>query len=234
MAVLFQKVLEDHLEPAYEIQTGDYFKIVVEKIYAGAWMMRYGEIAAFEICRGTKRFTAIRCEDGYYDPTGRSLKAQFLSVPLHYQFISSAFMKSRRHPILGGLRPHHGIDFAAPVGTPVWSIADGEVVVASRLNGFGLTVVVRHAYGYETCYAHLCRFGKDVRVGAHVRQRQVIGFIGMTGQTTGPHLHFGLTRDGQYRNPLKEVFPRACIRDGQALDCFESKCEKMLSMLADP
>lgn len=227
----FEEILSQDLELGEELQPEDRFRLVVEKIYGGDWLLGYGTIEAFEIRRGRASFLAVRYKGDYYDQTGRSLKKQFLRVPLHYQFISSEFMKKRRHPILGGVRPHRGIDFAAPYGTPVWAIADGQVMTAGCLKGFGRTVILRHKYGYESLYAHLSDFGPGVREGGTIRQKQIVGYIGTSGLSTGPHLHFGLTRDGVYRDPLKESFPRSAIVGEAERQDFEAKRDMVRSVL---
>jgi murein DD-endopeptidase MepM/ murein hydrolase activator NlpD len=228
----FEKVLSQDLDSAVEFQRGDRFRIVVQKIYEGRRLFRYGRIEAFELRKEKACSLAIRYKGEYYDEKGRSLKELFLRVPLHYQFVSCEFMKARRHPILGGVRPHRGIDFAAPYGTPVWAVADGQVMTAGWLHGYGRTVVLQHDYGYESLYAHLSDFGPEIHAGGTVKQKQVIGYIGTTGLSTGPHLHYGLTKDGFYRDPLKEAFPRATITDEGEMLAFQAKKEMIRSILA--
>ncbi|RJQ87539.1 MAG: hypothetical protein C4519_00695 [Desulfobacteraceae bacterium] len=227
-----EEILLQDLDPVIELQPGDHFRLVVEKIYGGDWLLRYGEIEAFELRRGEAGVMAIRHGDQYYDGVGRSLKRKFLRVPLHYQFVSSKFMQERKHPILGGVRPHQGIDFAAPLGTPVWAIADGVVITAGWMNGFGLTIILRHAHGYESFYAHLNDFGPEIRPGGTVLQKQVIGYIGTTGLSTGPHLHFGLSCHGEHRDPLKEAFPRDTITQEDELRAFLLKKQMISSILS--
>jgi murein DD-endopeptidase MepM/ murein hydrolase activator NlpD len=228
----FEKVLSQEVDSAGEFQQCDRFRLVVEKIYECRQLLRYGRIEAFELHKEKACSLVIRFKGEYYDEAGRSLKEQFLRVPLHYQFVSCEFMKARKHPILGGVRPHHGIDFVAPYGTAVWAVADGQVVIAGWLNGYGRTVVLRHACGYESLYAHLSGFGPGIHEGVTVMQKQVIGFIGTTGLSTGPHLHYGLTKDGVYRDPLKEAFPRAAITDKEEMQAFQAKKKMIRSILA--
>jgi murein DD-endopeptidase MepM/ murein hydrolase activator NlpD len=143
---------------------------------------------------------------GYYTPTGESLRRAFLKSPLEFTRISSTFSFGRRHPILGGVRPHLAVDYAAPQGTPVWSVADGVVEAAGWSGGNGNMVIVRHRANFKTMYNHLSGFGKGIRAGAPVRQRQVVGYVGMTGLATGPHLDYRIIKDGQFVNPLKQTF----------------------------
>ena len=229
----FAEILSQDTEPVVELKKGDHFRLVVEKIHAGQWLMRYGRIEAFELMRDSASFLAIRYKDEFYDDQGRSLRKQFLRVPLQYHFVSSEFMKMRRHPILGGVRPHRGIDLVAPTGTPVWAIADGQVVTAARLSGYGKTVILRHAHGYESLYAHLSGFAPGIEKNAKVFQKQVIGYIGTTGLSTGPHLHFELIRDGKHRDPLKENFPRAILSSQEDLEAFADKKRMIELVLAN-
>ena len=219
LARQFEEILATDLDPPIYMQAGDRFSLVVEKHYAGGRLMRYGDIKAFVLHRGESRISAVRYKGRYYDEKGSCWQRQFLRVPLHYQFVSSKFMASRVHPILGGRRPHRGIDLAAPVGTPIRAIADGRVEIAGWLSGYGRTVVIRHAYGYGSLYAHLQDFAENIKAGQGVARNQVIGHVGMSGLTTGPHLHYGLTRNRVDCDPLNEEFPREKItEDNDYLD----------------
>jgi murein DD-endopeptidase MepM/ murein hydrolase activator NlpD len=232
LAILFRKILAAYVEECPGIESGDRFTVVVDKIYAEETLLSYGEIQAFVIRKGETLIQGF-CHDGsYYDEKGNSLRQHFLRVPLDYQFVSSEFMKSRRHPILGGVRPHRGIDLAAPYGTPVWAVADGEVVSCGWRGGYGNTVVLRHMDGYETLYGHLRRYGQGIREGARVKQKQIIGYIGSTGLSTGPHLHYGLTRNGKDCNPFLENFPRKRITGNDKKVFLENK-KRMLAMLGE-
>jgi len=140
---------------------------------------------------------------GYYRPDGTSVEGQFLMAPLRHARVSSSYSAARRHPILKITRPHHGIDYAAPTGTPVWAVADGEVIYRARAGGFGNLVKIRHANGYVSYYAHLSRYAKHLKVGQKVAQKQVIGYVGQTGLATGPHVCFRVAKNGQYVNPAR-------------------------------
>jgi len=226
----FAEILLRDLEVGIDLQDGDRFRLVVEKIHAGERLLRYGPIEGFEFSRANLHLVAVRYQGEFYDETGRALKSRFMRFPLDYRHISSQFSEKRQHPILGGERPHHGADLAAPIGTPVWAIADGEVLIAGWMGGFGRSIVLRHSNGYESLYAHLKRFAPKVTKGTTVRQKQVIGYIGMTGLSTGPHLHYGLTRDGEHCDPLKEEFPRPMI--SQNRDDFFVKTNRIKSLLS--
>jgi murein DD-endopeptidase MepM/ murein hydrolase activator NlpD len=146
-------------------------------------------------------------QGGYYRPNGESVKEAFLAAPLRYSRITSAYTLARFHPILRITRPHPGIDYAAPAGTPVWAVASGRVTHVGWSGGFGRLVKIEHAGGYESYYAHLSGFTKGLRVGQLVRQKQVIGSVGSSGLSTGPHVCFRITRNGRFMNPLSVRIP---------------------------
>jgi murein DD-endopeptidase MepM/ murein hydrolase activator NlpD len=184
--------------------------MLVEKVYTGDQFVKYGRILVAEYQSEGTTHTGIHFRDkdagGYYTPTGESLRRSFLKSPLEFTRISSRYSFRRRHPILGGMRPHLAVDYAAPHGTPVWAVADGSVEFAGRKGGNGNTVILRHRAHFKTMYNHLSGFGKGIRAGAAVKQRQVIGYVGTTGLSTGPHLDYRVIKDGRFVNPLKETF----------------------------
>src|SRR5215470_15296887 len=189
---------------------GDRFRFLVEKRYVGETLLGYGDILIAQYSSvGRSLLTSVSFEDSsghrdYYDASGRSVRKMFLRAPLDFTRITSGFSHARHHPILGGLRPHLAVDYGAPVGTPVRAVADGVVTQAGWDGGFGLSISVRHARGYETMYNHLSAL--DVRRGERVRQRQVIGRVGTTGLSTGPHLDYRVRKAGVFVNPLGEKF----------------------------
>ena len=158
----------------------------------------------------------------YFTEKGESLRKAFLRSPLKFTRISSGYSKSRLHPILGERRPHLGVDYAAPVGTPVWAIADGTVATAGWNGGYGKQVVLKHVKGYQSLYGHLSRIAPGLQKGKAVRQKQIIGYVGSTGLSTGPHLDFRLTKSGVYRNPLKEIFSAGPFPDFQGTSGFSA------------
>jgi murein DD-endopeptidase MepM/ murein hydrolase activator NlpD len=191
-----------------QTRPGDEFRLVFEKYYDKDGFVRYGRVQAAEYRAARKDFVAVWFEDengsgGYYSPDGNSLKRSFLAAPLKYSRISSRYTMSRLHPILHSRRPHEGVDYAAPVGTPVWAVADGEVVFAGWSGGFGNMIRVKHHNGFMSCYGHLSRFARGLSVGQHVAQKQLIGFVGATGLATGPHLDFRLAQNGRFLDPLR-------------------------------
>ena len=191
-------------------QPGDQFQMLVEKVFTGDQFVRYGRILVAEYESERKVHTGIYFKDrdggGYYTPPGESLRRAFLRSPLEFTRISSTFSRARRHPILGGFRPHLAVDYAAPGGTPIRAVADGVVEFAGWQGGNGNTLTIRHRANFKTMYNHLSRFGKGIHAGARVRQRQVIGYVGTTGLSTGPHLDYRVIKDGHFVNPLKQTF----------------------------
>lgn len=190
-----------------DVRKGDTIRLIVEKKFQGEAFLRYGRLLAVEF-RGRRRvraywYRAPKGGGGYFDEQGRSLHRLLLKAPLKYKRISSPFDRRRMHPILHRVRPHLGIDYAAPRGTPVWAVADGEVLYIGRNRAAGKMLVVEHEQGIRTVYMHLNGFRRGLKKGSKVRQRQVIGYVGSTGMSTGPHLHFGLKVDGVYVNPAK-------------------------------
>ncbi len=194
-----------------EIQRGDSFRVAVEKMSLDGTFRQYGRILAAEFTRGSRVLKAVRYEGergaGYYAPDGTPLRKAFLRSPLKFTRISSGFTSARFHPILGRYTAHFGIDYAAPVGTPVHAAGDGVVALAGWSGGFGNTIHLRHPNGYETLYGHLSRI--FVHGGQRVSQGDAIGAVGTTGLSTGPHLDYRMMRGGTYLNPLTIPIPPA-------------------------
>ena len=194
-----------------DTRSGDRFRLLVEKRYAGEQFVDYGQVLVAQYLSDGRILTGVGFEPAggraaYYDLDGRSLRKTFLKSPLEFTRITSGFTYARPHPILGGVRPHLAVDYAAPVGTPVRAVADGTVTAAGWNGGNGIQVQLRHHAGYETVYNHLARLAPGVRAGARVTQRQVIGYVGSTGLSTGPHLDYRVAKNGRFVNPLSEKF----------------------------
>jgi murein DD-endopeptidase MepM/ murein hydrolase activator NlpD len=192
----------------FALQRGDSFSVVVAKKYAGSDAMGYGPILAARFLYDGVTYEAFRNESpdghaGYYSRSGTPLRKQFLRAPLKFTRITSGFSGRRFHPILQCFRPHHGVDYGAPKGTPVMTTADGVVIEAGRKGGEGNYIRIRHTSRIDTYYLHLSRFAKNVRRGAKVQQGDVIGYVGSTGLATGPHLDYRVTEAGKWLDPLK-------------------------------
>jgi murein DD-endopeptidase MepM/ murein hydrolase activator NlpD len=197
---------------ANELQRGDTFGIVVEKIFRDGAFITYGRILGAEYRDRDELHQAFFFpyppgRGDYYAPDGKSLRKTFLKAPVSYSRISSGYSRRRLHPVLKKVKPHLGIDYAAPTGTPVWAPADGVVVSATRDRRNGRKVVLRHPNGYTTYFLHLSRFARGIRKGHKVRQKEVVGYVGSSGLSTGPHLDYRMKKNGSWRNPLREKFP---------------------------
>ncbi|RJQ56805.1 MAG: peptidase M23 [Nitrospiraceae bacterium] len=195
-----------------DLRKNDTFKIVVEGLYLDGELRKFGNILSAEFNNNGNTYNAYRFENngaaGYYDADGKSLKKAFLKAPLNFRRISSYYSGRRLHPILKVYRPHHGLDYSAPAGTPVSALGDGKIVFAGYRGGYGKLVIIRHHNGYETYYGHLSRIDKNVRSGKKVVQGQLVGNVGNSGLSTGPHLHFELRVNNKPVNPLTVKLPR--------------------------
>ncbi|HEX9188401.1 MAG TPA: peptidoglycan DD-metalloendopeptidase family protein [Vicinamibacteria bacterium] len=216
-----------------EIRQGDSFRVAVEKLTLDGTFVRYGRILGAELVRGGRVLRAFRHEGAsgasYHDADGRPLRKAFLRSPLRFTRISSRFSRSRLHPVLRVRRAHFGVDYAAPVGTPVSAAADGVVTFSGWLGGYGRTVRIRHANGYETLYGHLSRVA--VRTGQRVAQGTLVGAVGATGLATGPHLDYRMARNGQYLDPLKVALPPAEPIAPAEREAFADASRRLLAML---
>jgi murein DD-endopeptidase MepM/ murein hydrolase activator NlpD len=231
LTIAFAETLAWEIDFYKDVREGDRFKVVVEKIYKGDQFIRYGALRAVEYERGERIIRGVRYKEGYYNEKGISLKKAFLKAPLRFNRISSKFSMARRHPILGGVRPHYGVDYAAPPGTPIWAVADGTVTSCGWNSGFGNQVILRHMNGYMTSYGHLSSFGVGIKKGTRVRQQQIIGYVGSTGLSTGPHLDYRLAKDGQFRNPLREAFPSGLPIEKGEMGAFGQRRDEILAWL---
>jgi murein DD-endopeptidase MepM/ murein hydrolase activator NlpD len=214
--------------------------VLVERQTREGKLSGYGPILAAEFVNDNRRLKAIRFHPdggspGYYDENGRSLKRFFLKSPLKFEpRITSRFSTSRRHPILGYSRAHNGVDYGAPSGAPVVSVAPGVVTFAGWTNGGGRTVKVRHTNGYEAEYLHLSAI--TTRAGTRIGQGDLVGRVGSTGLATGPHLHYGLKKNGRYVNPVVEHrnMPPGDPVAPSLIDVFTTDRDRYLSLLFNP
>lgn len=218
-----------------ELQRGDSFRLAVEKLRLDGRFVRYGRILSAQLVRGSRTLRAVRFDaslaSGYYAPEGTPLRKAFLRSPLRFSRISSRFSRARMHPILHEVRPHLGVDYAAPAGTPVMASCNGIVTQAGWLGGYGKAVRIRHPNGYETLYGHLSRI--DVRPGQRVGQGSPIGAVGATGLATAPHLDYRMLRSGVYLDPLKVQSPPAEPIAPAERSAFEAERARLLALLDD-
>tara|TARA_A100001011_G_C14307441_1_gene843839 strand:- start:626 stop:1951 length:1326 start_codon:yes stop_codon:yes gene_type:complete len=202
------------IDYSQDLRTGDSFTIIYERLYKGEEFISTGRILAAEFKNKNKTYRAAlfplhEKNAEYYSENGSAMRKAFLRTPVDFTRISSRFNLRRKHPILNRIRAHTGVDYAAPVGTPVKSTAKGKVIKRKWDGGYGKTVVIQHGNKYSTLYAHLSSFKRGVSVGSLVKQGQVIGFVGSTGLATGPHLHYEFRVNKKHKNPLKYQYPSA-------------------------
>jgi murein DD-endopeptidase MepM/ murein hydrolase activator NlpD len=215
LTIAFANVFAWDFDFHSQSREGDLFSMVVEKIYRDGTFVGYGDLKAaryVSYLSGERTLSAFLYQDpsgqrDYYDADGKSTRKAFLRAPLEFQRISSGFSYSRLHPVHNRRMPHLGVDYAAPEGTPVYSVASGVVTDRGHRGGGGNTVAIRHAMGYTTKYLHLSRFARGLAVGTRVEQKEVIGYVGATGTVTAAHLDFRLYRHGKPVNPLTQIFP---------------------------
>jgi murein DD-endopeptidase MepM/ murein hydrolase activator NlpD len=199
---------------ALEIRRDDWFTVIHEEIWQDGEKLRDGEIVAAEFNNQGRSYRAVRFpdEDGrprYYTPEGDNMRKAFLRAPVEFTRVSSNFNPNRLHPILNTRRPHRGVDYAARTGTPIMAAGDGRVITAGVQGGYGNTVILQHGGNITTLYAHLSRFHQRARVGNRVRQGEIIGYVGMTGLATAPHLHYEYRVNGVHLNPRTVELPKA-------------------------
>ncbi|WP_343584891.1 M23 family metallopeptidase [Herbaspirillum sp.] len=224
---------------AADLRRGDRFNVVYETFWQNGDLVRTGRVLAGEFDNAGNRYQAVWFSDpasktgggGYYAFDGKSLKKAFLKSPLAFTRISSGF-SMRLHPILGKWKQHTGVDFAAPTGTPIHAAADGVVDFVGKQNGYGNIVVIKHWSGYSTAYGHMSRFAAGIKKGMKVSQSDVIGYVGMTGWATGPHLHYEFRVNNVPRNPLSVDVPNNQALNGQQLQRFRAVAADMQHRMA--
>ncbi|HRN61506.1 MAG TPA: peptidoglycan DD-metalloendopeptidase family protein [Luteimonas sp.] len=218
-----------------DVTSGDRFSVVVEQTWREGELIKTGPVSAAVFTAKGKPFTAIRFErDGkaeYFTADGRPLKKSFIRSPIQYARLSSRF-GTRRHPVLGTSRMHKGVDYAAKTGTPIMAAGDARVVSAGWQGGYGNAVVLDHGRGYTTLYGHMSRLGKFKR-GQRVAQGDVIGYVGSTGMSTGPHLHYEFRINGVHRNPLQHTMPPPEPLGGAALAQFRKQTAPALERIRE-
>ncbi len=206
LAVKLAEVFSHQINFVSDVQNGDSFELVVEKKYLENSFRRYGHIRAARFWCDGKLFEAFLYSDNkgnihYFSADGTSLETEFLKAPLNFTKVTSGYTMKRRHPVFGRIRPHQGVDYAAPHGTPVKALGDGTVSFKGWKKGYGNTLVLKHGNGIETQYAHLSRFASSLHIGQKVKQGEIVAFVGATGTATGPHLDFRVIKDGRFIDP---------------------------------
>ncbi|WP_434631145.1 peptidoglycan DD-metalloendopeptidase family protein [Pseudomonas sp. Z1-29] len=199
---------------AQDIRQGDEFDVIYEQKVVNGKSVGNGPILSARFTNRGKTYTAVRYTNkqgnsSYYTADGNSMRKAFIRTPVDFARISSRFSAGRKHPILNKIRAHKGVDYAAPRGTPIKAAGDGKVLLAGRRGGYGNTVIIQHGNTYRTLYGHMQGFAKGVKTGGSVKQGQVIGYIGTTGLSTGPHLHYEFQVNGVHVDPLGQKLPMA-------------------------
>ncbi len=235
MALSLIRILGHQVDFQRDLQPGDRFHVLFDRFRdSDGNLLSHGEILKATLTLSGRTLEVWRHKNpsgdvGWFDEQGRSLRRSFLRTPLDGARISSGFGR-RSHPVLGYNRMHQGIDFAAPSGTPVYAAGDGVVISAKREGGYGLIVRLRHPNGVQTRYAHLSRFGRNITAGRSVRQGVVIGHVGSTGMSTGPHLHYEIAMNGNAVDPARHVQPPVRLA-GADLNAFRAR-QRQLTRLA--
>lgn len=232
LAIDLSEIFAWDIDFGTDLRKGDSFEILIEERWLDGVFKKYGRILVAHFKNSGQLyqahyFSGDKEASGYYDEKGRPLRRGFLSSPLRYKYISSRFSRSRLHPILKTRRPHLGVDYAAPTGTPVQAASDGTVRFAGRKGGFGKLIILGHPTGHETYYAHLSGFAKNVNRNAKVTQGEIIGYVGSTGLSTGPHLDYRVKFRGRFLDPLKLKSIRPDPLSNDLLAMFKSEMQSL-------
>ena len=231
------KIFQWDIDFALDLRRGDEFSVILEELYVDGRFIGHRDILAAEFLNQGESFRAVRFEPndsgegGYYTSNGKSLRKAFLRAPLEFSRISSNFDLRRVHPLFNRLRPHRGIDYAAPTGTPIRASGSGRVQIAGKSAANGNYVVLQHSAEYQTKYLHLSRFAKGLRAGKRVKQGELIGYVGQTGWATGPHLHYEFLVNGAHQNPRTVKLPNDAPISGKQLIAFREYAKPLLFQL---
>lgn len=231
------KIFAGDINFSEQIRKGDHFAILYNESFINGKAYKTGHIVATTMTLGKKHYTAIRFtypknHTSYYTPNGHGIKPLFRLPPVHYKYISGHFTYHRLDPYLHVVRPHLGIDYAALRGTPIHSIGNGRVFFAGKDDGYGNAVIIKYGRKYKALYGHMEKFAKGIHAGVHVKQGQTIGYVGSTGWSTGPHLHFELYVWGTPKNPLKMHFPGGHSVPKAYLTQYLTKAKKIMAKLS--
>ena len=236
LAVQLADIFSSEIDFHRDLQPRDRFSVVYEAVYANGELVRTGRILAAEFINAGERHRAVYYQDasgrgGYYTPDGKNVRKAFLRSPLEISRISSGFSFARLHPVLNVLRAHKGVDYSAPVGTKVRVTADGTISFVGVRGGYGKCIVIDHKGGYSTLYAHLSGYASDSVAGKRVNQGDTIGYVGMTGLATGPHLHYEFLVNGVHRDPLGQALPEGQPITREMRNAFEQSATPLLGRL---
>lgn len=239
IAIQIVNILESEIDFHQDLRRDDHFNVIYEAQYDKGALIKLGEVLAVEFVNDGKTYRAIGYRDAaqkmqYYTPEGDSLHKSFLRSPLEFSRITSGFSLARFHPILQRMRAHKGVDMAAPTGTGIKASGDGLVDFVGEKSGYGNVIVLKHANGISTVYGHLSRFASGLRRGDKVSQGEIIGYVGMSGLASGPHLHYEFLLNGQHRDPMKVALPKATpisVSEKPAFDVVSHRLVAQLRLL---
>lgn len=236
VAIQVAEMFESEIDFHSDLRRGDHFNVIYEGSYDDGELLKTGDVLAAEFVNNGKVYRAVGFRDAnnemqYYTPEGKSLHKSFLRSPLEFTRISSGFSLGRFHPVLQRLRAHKGVDMAAPTGTRIKASGDAVVDFIGQKGGYGNVIVLKHDNGVSTVYGHLSRFNADLRRGSKVAQGEIIGFVGMSGLATGPHLHYEFLLNGQHHDPMKVALPKADPIAPQHKAAFNTISQQMSAQL---
>lgn len=239
IAIELADIFQYDIDFVLDIQPGDRFSVVYEEVFQDGVPLRTGNILAAKFVNDGREYRAIRYVDAqghaeYFTPDGKSLRKAFIRAPVQFSRISSRFNPSRRHPVLNRIRAHKGVDYAAPVGTPVRAAGEGRVKFVGQQGGYGNVVELEHGSGVVTVYGHLSRFASKLRRGQRVDLGQVIAYVGSTGLATGPHLHYEYRIRGTHKNPQTVPLPDAAPIAPAEMERFLAGTADLVNMLDLP
>jgi murein DD-endopeptidase MepM/ murein hydrolase activator NlpD len=236
IAIQLADIFESEINFHTDLRRGDQFNVIYEGSYDQGELIKSGDVLAAEFVNNGKVYRAVGFRDSnnqmqYYTPEGKSIHKSFLRSPLEFSRVSSGFSVARFHPVLQKMRAHKGVDFAAPTGTRIKASADAVVDFVGTKGGYGNVIILKHANGVSTVYGHLSRFAPELRRGSKVTQGQMIGFVGMTGVATGPHLHYEFLINGKHQDPMKVALPKNNTIQGGNKAQFEAISNQMIAQL---
>ncbi len=236
LALDMASVFAYDIDFARDVRTGDSFEVVYEQKMLDDQVVGTGNILAARFTNKGKTHTAVRYTDksghtSYYNSDGTSSRRAFIRTPVDFSRISSKFNPGRRHPVLNRIRAHKGVDYAAPTGTPIKATGNGKIAFVGNKNGYGKTIIIQHGGKYRTLYAHMNSYAKGMRNGSNVTQGQVIGYVGMTGLATGPHLHYEFHVNGSHVDPLSHKLPTADPVHRNEMARFKQATQQYIAML---
>lgn len=227
LAIALADIFASEINFITDLREGDSFEVLVEKRFRGDAFAGYGRVLGARFVNRGERHAAYlfhneKGRETYYDAKGENLRRQIMKAPLSFLRVTSRYSMARRHPVFGNVRPHQGIDYGAPSGTPIMAVGDGVITSIGRAGGYGNQIIIRHDNGLESLYGHMSRFAKTMKKGKRVRQGQTIGYVGATGTATGPHLDFRIRKNGTFVNPGKLIIPRDPGLEKRRLDRYRA------------